>query len=95
VKEKIISEVYEVLEDRRDNPTDSYTSQLMLDDDKLAEDKILEKIGEEATELIIASKNNENIVYEATDLIFHTLILLVYKEVDLEQLLLEFQKRRK
>ncbi|GAB4308863.1 MAG: phosphoribosyl-ATP diphosphatase [Methanobacteriaceae archaeon] len=95
MKEKIISEVYEVLEDRRDNPTDSYTSQLMLDDDKLAEDKILEKIGEEATELIIASKNNENIVYEATDLIFHTLILLVYKEVDLEQLLLEFQKRRK
>jgi len=95
VKEKIISEVYEVLEDRRDNPIDSYTSQLMSDDNKLAEDKILEKIGEEATELIIASKNNENIVYEATDLIFHTLMLLVYKEIDLDQLLLEFQKRRK
>lgn len=95
MKEKIISEVYEVLEDRRDNPIDSYTSQLMSDDNKLAEDKILEKIGEEATELIIASKNNENIVYEATDLIFHTLMLLVYKEIDLDQLLLEFQKRRK
>ncbi|MDI6644667.1 MAG: phosphoribosyl-ATP diphosphatase [Methanobacteriaceae archaeon] len=95
MKEKIISEVYKVLEDRRDNPIESYTSQLMLDDDKLAEDKILEKIGEEATELIIASKNNENIVYEATDLIFHTLMLLVYKEIDLDQLLLEFQKRRK
>lgn len=95
MKEKIISEVYEVLKDRRDNPIDSYTSQLMLDNNKLAEDKILEKIGEEATELIIASKNNENIVYEATDLIFHTLMLLVYKEIDLDQLLLEFQKRRK
>jgi phosphoribosyl-ATP pyrophosphohydrolase len=95
VKEKIISEVYEILEDRRDNPIDSYTSKLMMDDEKLAEDKILEKIGEEAAEVIIASKNNENLVYEATDLIFHTLMLLVYKKVDIDELFLEFQKRRK
>lgn len=66
-----------------------------MDDEKLAEDKILEKIGEEAAEVIIASKNNENLVYEATDLIFHTLMLLVYKKVDIDELFLEFQKRRK
>ncbi|MDR2873163.1 MAG: phosphoribosyl-ATP diphosphatase [Methanobrevibacter sp.] len=91
--EIIIKEVYETLRNRRDFPIDSYTSKLMKDSDKLAEDKILEKIGEEATEFIIASKNNENIVEESVDLIFHTLLLLVYKEIELEEVLNEFKKR--
>jgi phosphoribosyl-ATP pyrophosphohydrolase len=67
----------------------------MRDDDKRAEDKILEKIGEEAAEVIIASKNDENLVEEAADLIFHTLLLLVYKGVPLDSLLEEFAARRK
>ena len=66
----------------------------MRDDDKSAEDKILEKIGEESAELIIASKNDENLVYEAADLIFHTLLLLVYKGVDIDDLYDEFDSRR-
>jgi phosphoribosyl-ATP pyrophosphohydrolase len=93
MKEKIIRDVYMVLEDRRDNPKDSYTSHLMQDNGKKAEDKILEKIGEESAEVIIASKNNENIVQESADLIFHTLLLLVYKEVELDELLDEFKNR--
>ena len=95
MKDNIIREVYSILEDRRDNPIDSYTSKLMSDDKKRAEDKILEKIGEEAAEVIIASKNDENLVYEAADLIFHTLLLLVYKGVDIDELFSEFEKRRK
>lgn len=95
MKDQIIREVYHVLEDRRDHPIDSYTSLLMKDDDKKrAEDKILEKVGEEATEVIIASKNDENLVYEVTDLMFHTLLLLVYKGVELDELYSEFEKRR-
>jgi phosphoribosyl-ATP pyrophosphohydrolase len=90
----IIREIYTVLETRRDQPIDSYTSKIMKDSDKCAEDKILEKIGEESAELIIASKNDENLIYEATDLIFHTLLLLVYKGVDLDDLYAEFDKRR-
>jgi phosphoribosyl-ATP pyrophosphohydrolase len=43
VKDTILREVYSVLEDRRDNPIDSYTSKLMSNDKKMAEDKILEK----------------------------------------------------
>ena len=82
------------MEERRDQPIDSYTSSIMRDDDKNAEDKILEKIGEESAELIIASKNDENLVYEAADLIFHTLLLLVYKGVDLDDLFDEFDSRR-
>ena len=93
--EKIIREVYEVLESRRDNPIDSYTSNIMKDSDKKAEDKILEKIAEEAGEVLIASKNDENLVYESVDLIFHTLLLLVYKGVELDEVYDESSKRRK
>ena len=92
--DKIIRAVYQILEERRDNPIDSYTSNLMRDDEKRAEDKILEKIGEEATEFVIASKNDENIVYEAVDLIFHVMLLLVYKGVELDELFKEFERRR-
>jgi phosphoribosyl-ATP pyrophosphohydrolase len=95
LKDKIIRDVYSVLEDRRDNPIDSYTSNLMKDDKKRAEDKILEKIGEESAEVIIASKNNENLVEESADLIFHTLVLLAYKGVDIDELFDEFAKRHK
>ena len=59
MKDEIIREVYDTLVDRKNNPIDSYTSKLMQDSDKKAEDKILEKLGEEATEVILASKNNE------------------------------------
>lgn len=95
MKESIIREVYRVLEERRKHPTNSYTSLLMQDDDvKKAEDKILEKIGEETAEVIIAAKNNENIVQEVTDLIFHSLVLLTYKGIDIEAIFDEFERRR-
>jgi len=84
-----------VLEDRRDNPVDSYTSKLMSDNKKQAEDKILEKIGEEAAEVLIASKNDENLVSESADLIFHTLLLLVYKGIEIDDLFDEFERRHK
>lgn len=93
--EQIIREVWEVLESRRDNPIDSYTSKIMQDSDKKAEDKILEKIAEEAGEVLIASKNDENLVYESVDLIFHTLLLLAYKGVELDEVFEEFARRRK
>lgn len=90
----VIREVYQVLEDRRDNPIDSYTSKIMQDDKKAAMDKILEKIGEEAAEVIIAAKNDENLIPETVDLIFHALLLLVYKKVDLNSVFEEFESRR-
>ncbi|BDH78778.1 MAG TPA: phosphoribosyl-ATP diphosphatase [Methanothermobacter sp.] len=95
MKNNILEEVYKVLETRRDRPIDSYTSNLMKDDKKTGEDKILEKIGEEAAELIIASKNDENVLEEAVDLLFHTFLLLVYKGIKFDEILDEFSKRRK
>ncbi len=93
--DKILRDVYEVLESRRYNPIDWYTSIIMKDSDKKAEDKILEKIAEECGETLIASKNDENLVYESVDLIFHTLLLLAYKGVEFDEILEEFERRRK
>ena len=67
----------------------------MQDSDKKAEDKILEKIAEESGEVLIASKNDENLVYESVDLIFHTLLLLAYKGISIDEVFDEFKKRRK
>ena len=80
-EDKILRDVYEVLD--------------MKDSDKKAEDKILEKIAEECGETLIASKNDENLVYESVDLIFHTLLLLAYKGVEFDEILEEFERRRK
>ena len=93
--EKVIREVYKVLESRRDKPIDSYTSKIMQDSDKKAEDKILEKIAEEAGEVLIAAKNDENLLYESVDLIFHTLLILVYKGIEIDEIFEEFARRRK
>jgi phosphoribosyl-ATP pyrophosphohydrolase len=93
--DNVIREVYEVLESRRDNPIDSYTSNIMQDSDKKAEDKILEKIAEETGEVLIAAKNDENLVYESVDLIFHTLLILAYKRIEIDEVFDEFSRRRK
>ena len=88
--DEIIREVYKVLEERRDNPIDSYTSKIMQDSDKKAEDKILEKVAEECGEVLLAAKNDENLVYESVDLIFHTLLILVYKGIEIDEIFEEF-----
>ena len=91
--ETILLEVYKTLENRRDNPIDSYTSNIMKDSEKKAVDKICEKVGEEAAEVILAAKNDENLVHESVDLIFHTLLLLAYKNVNIDEVFEEFDKR--
>jgi phosphoribosyl-ATP pyrophosphohydrolase len=95
MKDKIIREVYDTLVDRKNNPIDSYTSKLMQDSDKKAEDKIREKLGEEATEVILASKNNEDLVHESADLIFFTILNLAYKGIALDDLFEELENRHK
>jgi len=59
-------------------------------------DKILKKIGEEASETIIAAKNDlkEEIVYEVSDLLYHLMVMLVEKNITLEQIAEELKNRR-
>jgi phosphoribosyl-ATP pyrophosphohydrolase len=90
----IIEEVFEVIKNRKANPKeDSYVSRL----NAKGEEEILRKIGEEAVELILASKKNskDEIIYEAADLLFHLMVLLGYKDIELEELYQEFRRRRK
>ena len=58
-------------------------------------DKILSKIGEEATETAVAGKggNPDEVVYEAADLIFHVLVLLGYYDIEPERIYTELRRR--
>lgn len=74
-------------------PKGSYTSKLF----KKGIDKIAQKVGEEAVETIIASKNKKQseTVGESADLIFHLLVLLVEKEIPLDTVIQELMVRSK
>ncbi len=89
----VLNELYAVIQDRRLNPVEgSYTNYLF---DK-GQDKILKKVGEEAAETIIASKNmkRDEIIYEMSDLWYHCLVLLAFHNVLPDALFSELMKRR-
>jgi phosphoribosyl-ATP pyrophosphohydrolase len=90
--EEIIGALYRVIQERKANPSQSsYTATLM----GKGIDKILKKIGEEATEVVIAGKGGkrEEIVYETADLIFHNLVLLGFYDIDPEEVFAELRRR--
>ncbi|MEG0372243.1 MAG: bifunctional phosphoribosyl-AMP cyclohydrolase/phosphoribosyl-ATP diphosphatase HisIE [Clostridium sp.] len=98
VKEKeytnVIDDLYKTIQNRKDNPKDgSYTNYLL---DK-GIDKILKKVGEEASEVIIGAKNDskEEMSYEISDLIYHLLVLMVDRGVLIEDIRVELLKRFK
>ena len=89
---KVFEDVYAVIEDRKKNPKEgSYTNYLF---DK-GIDKILKKVGEEATEMVIAAKNpNENeVVYEMSDFLYHMMVLRAVKNVSWEDITDELSRR--
>ena len=91
-KNNIIQELYKIIEDRRENPLKgSYTSYLFVE----GLDKILKKIGEESSEVIIGSKNNKpkEVVSEISDLIYHVLVLMVLQGIKIEDIVTELGKR--
>ena len=90
--QKVLDSVFEVIKDRKVNPREgSYTNYLF---DK-GIDKILKKCGEEATEIVIAAKNpNDNeIVYEISDFLYHVMVLMVEKGVSWEDITDELSRR--
>ncbi|NLK20508.1 MAG: bifunctional phosphoribosyl-AMP cyclohydrolase/phosphoribosyl-ATP diphosphatase HisIE [Epulopiscium sp.] len=92
-KFEILQQVYDIIADRRDNPKEgSYTNYLF---DK-GIDKMLKKVGEESSEVIIASKNNDKgeITYEMSDLLYHMMVVMVQTGVQWEDLCNELKKRR-
>lgn len=93
-KEDILQSLYSLMKERKENPVEgSYTNYLF----KEGIDKILKKVGEESAEVIIASKNNdkEEMIYEISDLVYHTLVLMVEQGVEIDDIKLELEKRKK
>ena len=89
-----LSQVFEVICDRRDNPTaESYTCKLFDGGDN----KILKKIGEEAAEVVMACKDDEKdaIASEAADLFYHTLVALAHHQIDVRDVYRKLQERRR
>lgn len=89
---QVFEEVLDVIKDRKVHPKEgSYTNYLF---DK-GIDKILKKLGEEATEIVIAAKNpNSNEVkYEISDFLYHMMVLMVEKDVSWEEITTELANR--
>jgi phosphoribosyl-ATP pyrophosphohydrolase/phosphoribosyl-AMP cyclohydrolase len=91
--ETVLPGLYRVIQGRRQNPQEgSYTTSLFAK----GQDRILKKVGEEAAETIIASKNQSpgEVIYEMADLWYHCLVLLAWHGIDLDRLLAELEQRR-
>ncbi|RNB71669.1 bifunctional phosphoribosyl-AMP cyclohydrolase/phosphoribosyl-ATP diphosphatase HisIE [Brevibacillus panacihumi] len=89
----ILGELEQLIAEREaERPEGSYTTYLF----EKGVDKILKKVGEEAAEVIIAAKNRDpqELRYEASDLIFHLLVLLREQKLPLEEVLSELERRR-
>ena len=90
----MLQKLFEIIEKRKKKaPKESYTAQLMAK----GEDKVLQKIGEEAAELIVAAKGqgDKRIIEEMADLYYHTLVLLSLKGLTLKDVEKELRNRHK
>ena len=88
----MLNELFEIIEDRKANPSEkSYTASLFAE----GEDRICQKVGEEAVEVIIAAKGqgDQRIIEEVSDLFYHTLVLLSAKGLKLADIENELRKR--
>lgn len=88
-----LEDLYKIIENRKEKmPKDSYVASLFRE----GKDRIIQKVGEESTEVIIAAKNEskQRIISEVTDLLFHVLVLLAAYNINLNAVLKELNKRR-
>lgn len=88
----VLQQLAEVLEQRKQQPAEqSYVAGLYAK----GLDHILKKIGEEATETVIAAKDGDKdkIIYETADLWFHCMVMLAYQGLGPEQVINELQRR--
>lgn len=89
---QVFENVYNTIVDRKEHPKEgSYTNYLF----EKGIDKILKKVGEEATELVIAAKNPnpEEVKYEMSDFLYHAMVLMVEKGINWEDIVRELANR--
>lgn len=88
-----LNDLYKTIKQRQcDMPPDSYVASLL----RSGSDRVYQKIGEEATEVVIAAKNPDRakVIEETADLIFHVLVMLAQREVEWDEVMLELKKRK-
>ncbi|GAA0453269.1 phosphoribosyl-ATP diphosphatase [Halococcus dombrowskii] len=92
--ENVLDELAAVIADRQaELPEDSYTASLFTHEK--GENAVLEKIGEESTEVVLAAKDEDDaLVAESADLVYHLLVLLAMEDVSLDELRAELRERR-
>ena len=86
--------LFDVIEDRKKNPTESsYTSQLF----QKGLTKISQKVGEEGTEVVVAAlaQDDQRLVEEIADLTYHTLVLMAARNLSPSDVLAELERRHK
>ncbi|AFO58110.1 MULTISPECIES: phosphoribosyl-ATP diphosphatase [Natrinema] len=91
----VLEDLFAVIEDRKERlPEDSYTASLFTHEK--GENEVLEKLGEETTELVLAAKDDdrEEIAHESADIVYHLLVLLAMKDMELSDLEAELEARR-
>ena len=89
-----IGKLFDLIKERKETPVEgSYTNYLF---DK-GIDKILKKVGEECAEVIIAAKNPDltELQYELSDLVYHSMVLMVERGLELKDIAEELKKRLK
>ena len=92
--EAVLDELFATIESRKaERPEGSYTASLF--DHEKGENAVLEKIGEESTETILAAKDDDldELTAESADLVYHLLVLLSMKDLDLDDLRDELRER--
>ena len=93
-EDPVLDELFAVIEDRAERlPEDSYTASLLTHEK--GDHAVLEKLGEETTELLLAATDDDRdaIAAESADLVYHLLVLLAMKEMDLDDLRAELGAR--
>jgi len=89
----VLDDLFAVIEDRLERrPEGSYTASLV--DGEKGADAALEKVGEEAVEVVLAAKNDDDLAAESADLVYHLLVVLAANDHDLEALRAELRDRR-
>ena len=84
--------LFDVIESRRDNPSEqSYTSRLLAK----GLPEIAQKVGEEGTEVVVAAlaQDDQRLIAEVADLTYHTLVLLAARGLKLQDVLSELERR--
>jgi phosphoribosyl-ATP pyrophosphohydrolase len=92
--EAVLDSLFATIKQRQDElPEDSYTASLFTHEK--GDNEVLEKLGEEATEVILAAKDDDldDLRYESADFVYHLLVLFAMKGLDVDDLRDELESR--